>query len=512
MHWAQVGGDGASDPGDGRVAIIAAMSDWDIYLGRPKRSALLGPKALKGAGSILLTLPSDPRNALKTLRDFSVVRTSALFDDAWYLGQSPEGISAGIDPALHYVRAGATQGIDPGPAFSTRAYLIANPDVAAMGTNPLVHYVRSGNKERRRGAASIVAGFPLSSPPRQPRFAEPTLRTFTAPTAPRRVTLVADRVAADSSAEGVMAGIVLAALLADRMGASLRIVTLMEPPAQRVVTVALESQGVRPQRTIEYEFTPLQDPDARLATGEDEVFVTTSWYTAGAVRRTRPTGRLIYLVAEDERLLYPAGEQTLRITEVLSDPAIELVVRTQALYEHLLGSGIADLHRHAQVFEPAFPPAGREVVSGASDRRRLACFASPDVPGDLYHRAVDAIDTALRTGVVDPAGWSIALVGDGLGPVTFAHDVTAELIESPYWQARDAIAQDVDVGLVLGSSPSPRDWGFRLAAHGRVVVTNRFALVVDEHRHVAAARFPDVEVCLDRCPHLIRCRKGQHAL
>ena len=114
------------------------------------------------------------------------------------------------------------------------------------------------------------------------------------------------------------------------------------------------------------------------------------------------------------------------------------------------------------------------MVSGASDRRRLACFASPDVPGDLYHRAVDAIDTALRTGVVDPAGWSIALVGDGLGPVTFAHDVTAELIESPYWQARDAIAQDVDVGLVLGSSPSPRDWAFRLAAHGRVVVTNRF--------------------------------------
>jgi hypothetical protein len=185
-------------------------------------------------------------------------------------------------------------------------------------------------------------------------------------------------------------------------------------------------------------------------------------------------GRLIYLVAEDERLLYPAGEQTLRITEVLSDPAIELVVRTQALYEHLLSSGIPDLHSHARVFEPAFPAAGREGVSGGSDRRRLVCFASPDIPGDLYHRAVDTIDTALRTDVVDPAGWSIALVGDGLGPVSFAHGVTPELIEPPYWQARDAIARDADVGLVLGSGPSPRDWVLRLAAHGRVVVTNRF--------------------------------------
>jgi hypothetical protein len=55
-----------------------------------------------------------------------------------------------MDPVQHYACHGAFEGLDPGPRFSTNAYLSANPDVAASGMNALVHYEMYGRAEGRR--------------------------------------------------------------------------------------------------------------------------------------------------------------------------------------------------------------------------------------------------------------------------------------------------------------------------------------------------------------------------
>ena len=45
---------------------------------------------------------------------------------------------------------GASEGRDPGPLFSTRAYFETYPDVADAGVNPLVHYLLYGRNEGRQ--------------------------------------------------------------------------------------------------------------------------------------------------------------------------------------------------------------------------------------------------------------------------------------------------------------------------------------------------------------------------
>jgi hypothetical protein len=83
------------------------------------------------------------RTALET------VRSSALFDAAYYLDANPDVREAGGDPAIDYLERGAREGRDPGPWFCTTAYLARNPDVAQAGVNPLVHYETHGRKEGR---------------------------------------------------------------------------------------------------------------------------------------------------------------------------------------------------------------------------------------------------------------------------------------------------------------------------------------------------------------------------
>jgi hypothetical protein len=76
-----------------------------------------------------------------------LIESSALFDAAWYLQQHVDVALAGIHPAAHYLRAGAQEGRDPGPDFSTNAYNTEHPDAARTGVNPLVHFLRSGSAQ-----------------------------------------------------------------------------------------------------------------------------------------------------------------------------------------------------------------------------------------------------------------------------------------------------------------------------------------------------------------------------
>lgn len=86
-----------------------------------------------------------------------LIRNSGLFDENWYADAYPE--VGGKDVALsHFLKSGAQKGYDPGPQFSTQAYLSDYPDVRQAGANALLHYLRFGQAEGRR--VRDVAGLP----------------------------------------------------------------------------------------------------------------------------------------------------------------------------------------------------------------------------------------------------------------------------------------------------------------------------------------------------------------
>ncbi len=82
-------------------------------------------------------------------RDDQLIRESNMFDSTWYLKRYPDVGIRGMDPVKHYLRYGAKEGRDPGPAFSTAGYQARYPDVVSAAINPLIHYLRYGRKEGR---------------------------------------------------------------------------------------------------------------------------------------------------------------------------------------------------------------------------------------------------------------------------------------------------------------------------------------------------------------------------
>jgi len=71
------------------------------------------------------------------------------FEEPFYRDQVQSGDLRSMPPALHFLREGWKNGLDPAPWFSTANYLALYPDVRKAGVNPFLHYAEYGKKEGR---------------------------------------------------------------------------------------------------------------------------------------------------------------------------------------------------------------------------------------------------------------------------------------------------------------------------------------------------------------------------
>lgn len=107
-----------------------------------------------------------PARARGFAQDYVDVIDSGLFDRSFYAASYPQVVG---DEVEHYLRSGWLAGHNPGPNFSTSAYLERYPDVARADMNPLLHFIRFGRNESRvaqrpPGIQADVAALALAEP------------------------------------------------------------------------------------------------------------------------------------------------------------------------------------------------------------------------------------------------------------------------------------------------------------------------------------------------------------
>jgi hypothetical protein len=78
------------------------------------------------------------------------IGNSVLFDRHFYLNSNPDVRNARVDPIVHYIRFGASEGRDPSPFFSESGYRERYPDVDVAGLSAIEHYESHGRAEGRR--------------------------------------------------------------------------------------------------------------------------------------------------------------------------------------------------------------------------------------------------------------------------------------------------------------------------------------------------------------------------
>jgi O-antigen biosynthesis protein len=321
-------------------------------------------------------------------------------------------------------------------------------------------------------AAQLLAG----------RFAQcAPLPVFTVPrTGVPRISIVTDSINKGSLFGGVGTAMIMAALLVKARGARLRIITRTEPAQQANLHHVLTLYGLSLEHEVEFAFTHVQAPQAALNIYADELFITTSWWTTACTLAAIAPARVLYVLQEDERMFYPAGDDQLHCLRTLRNPDMRVVVNTHGLLAHLASSGLPHLREQAVAFEPAFPhELYQRRAQPAQAKCRLMFYARPNHLRNLFYFGLEVIDQAVARGLINTAQWDILFVGAHVPAVTLCDGSVPSRHEQLPWQDYAALLGSIDVGLCLMFTPHPSYPPLDLAAAGGVVVTNRYGLKTD---------------------------------
>lgn len=310
------------------------------------------------------------------------------------------------------------------------------------------------------------------------------IRTYSIPRAELpRVNLVTDSIAQGSLFGGVGTGLLLAALLANRLNATLRVVTRTEKPSPENAHQILRAYGVELLNEVQFAFASVpgvaheKDGGVALDIHSGDLFVTTSWWTTAACLGGIPARSIIYLLQEDERMFYSFGEERLECERILMNSNIRFIVNTRLLFEHLMASGLGHLAQRGQWFEPAFPPElFHRRTAKLRSKRRFFFYARPNNSRNLFHTGLAVIDRAIADGTLDLERWEIYFVGKDIPAVVLGDGYEPIRCEGLSWKAYAELAGTIDLGLSLMYTPHPSYPPLDLAASGAVVVTNKFGI------------------------------------
>jgi hypothetical protein len=296
-----------------------------------------------------------------------------------------------------------------------------------------------------------------------------------------RISLVTDSVNQGSLFGGVGTSLILALLLAEDRGARLRIITRTESVNSDALFKFLSLYKYDLNSEIEFSFCPSNRESRSVDAFDDEIFITTSWWTTGSTVSSVPLSRVIYLLQEDERMFYNHGVEHLRCSQLLSLDNLVTIVNTGILYQHLVNSGLSRLLQHGWSFEPSFPSNiyyPRSRTDGG--KRQFVFYARPGHPRNLYEFGVDLIRKAVDLGIINLLDWDIIFVGCNSTHVTFNDGrCQPKVYNGLSWEDYAILAGSVDLALCLMYTPHPSYPPMDFAASGAVVVTNRYGVKTD---------------------------------
>jgi hypothetical protein len=300
------------------------------------------------------------------------------------------------------------------------------------------------------------------------------LRCFYVQGSGRRLNLVTDSINSGSLFGGVATAITFSALLADRWDCDLRIVTRTEPALKKNFQEITELTGSHWNKNIEFAFMPSSNPNTELSVRDDDVFLTTSWWTTKSVMGAICEEKIIYLLQEDERAFYPYGDDHLRCTDTLKNPNLKFVINTKLLYEHLVSDGFENIRANGLWFEPAWPTNIFFHENKQRQKKNFFFYARPNNMRNLFYLGLEVIDSAISKGILDINEWEIYFVGKDIPKLDITSSYSPKLIQNVNLTEYSALVRKMDLGLCLMYTPHPSYPPLDLAASGAVVVTNKY--------------------------------------
>jgi O-antigen biosynthesis protein len=311
----------------------------------------------------------------------------------------------------------------------------------------------------------------------QNRF--PTLQPincYYSPHTGRRLNLVTDSINSGSLFGGVATGMILSTLIAEKWGCELRIITRSEPPDKHNYLSIIKNNNLNDPQNVDFLFVDCINSKSELPVGDDEYFLTTSWWTTHSVLKSVNEKRIYYLIQEDERSFYPFGDDHFLCSQIMHNSEIKFIINSQLLYDYFLSEGFSNFKIRGDWFEPSFP---QNIFyydqHDPLEKKNFFFYARPNNIRNLYYLGIRVINQALEIGLIDLARWNINFIGKDLEKIKFVDSFAPNIYQNLSWDEYAKMIRKMDLGLCLMYSPHTSYPPLDLAASGSVAITNKYA-------------------------------------
>ncbi|MBU2839940.1 hypothetical protein HF670_10250 [Acidithiobacillus thiooxidans] len=291
-----------------------------------------------------------------------------------------------------------------------------------------------------------------------------------------RVNIITDSVRAGSLFGGVGTALLFAAHLANRLGVQCRVITRTEEPDIQGVFNFYKLYDIKLQKELQFKFEPCDNTGRGVDFTDEELFITTSWWTTASTLTGVDPRKIIYLLQEDERMFYPYGDDWIKAHEIMSNEDIFIVVNTKILFDHFVAHGFVNIIKNDAWFEPAFPMHIYHITERQEKKKNFFFYARPNNPRNLFYFGLKVIDDAIMLGIINTSEWNIIIVGSDIPEIEFFGKICPVRYDKMPWNEYSKLLGKIDVGLSLMCTPHPSYPPLDLAASGAVVVTNKFGL------------------------------------
>lgn len=290
-----------------------------------------------------------------------------------------------------------------------------------------------------------------------------------------RLNIVTDSIKKQSLFGGVATSLICATLFANKQKIPLRIISRSTASSPKDYEDFLALMKIPKPEKVEF-FSDFKSRE-RLEVSDQDIFLSTSWWSSKAIQSVNQRASFFYLLQEVELFFYPHGDEQWQCRALLDDPNIHYLVNTRILHDYYRVQGYENVISRSAYFEPAFPKHLYESKKDSFEpkqKRTLFFYSRPNNARNLFKTGIEILDEALLTGVLDEKKWDIYFAGAEIPAITFSTGLKPKILGHMSWQSYIDFTKTVDLGLSLMYTPHPSYPPLDIAASGGVVLTNTF--------------------------------------
>jgi O-antigen biosynthesis protein len=295
-----------------------------------------------------------------------------------------------------------------------------------------------------------------------------------------RLNVVTDSTGKESFFGGVATSLILATLFCNKFQLPLRIITRTAPNNPADYYAFLRLVGIKEPSRVEF----YSDYDRlsirrhyKLETSNNDIFLSTSWWSSEAVRKINLRPSFFYILQEVEPFFYAHGDDRLICERIFRAPGINYIINSKLLHDYLGKNGFGNVTEQGIYFEPAFPEhmyAPNKDAFQDKSKYRLFFYSRPKNLRNLFFSGLKLLDQALSLGIIDKDKWDIFLAGSDVPRIVFSNGVEPKILGQLEWSQYLKFTSTVDLGFCLMYSPHPSYPPLDLASSGAVVLTNTY--------------------------------------